>query len=485
MKRFIGIDLGTSSVKAVLISGAGIERSASRDYPVSSPRPGWSEQSPEDWYEGALSALRELLDGLDASGVEALSFSGQMHGLVMLDANDRVIRPAILWNDGRSAEQTERLNSTLGDKLLEYTGNIAFAGFTAPKLLWVKENEPENFRAAEKIMLPKDYLAYRLSGVFATDVSDASGTLYFDVANRRWSEPMLSLIGIDVSKLPRVYESNEVIGALKPELARELGLPDGVKVVIGGGDNACSAVGTGVTLPGQCNISLGTSGTVFIESERHEPVPGGAIHAFCSASGGWHYLACILSAASCRRWWLEGVLGDGYGTAGHEKYLGKNGVFFLPYLTGERSPLNDPSLRGAFLGLTPDTTREQMSLAVMEGVAFALKQNVDIIRSLGVRVERSKICGGGAKTGLWLDIIASVLGVALEVPESEQGGALGSALLAAKGVLGGDEYRALADGFTGVSRAVTPDPALVPLYEERYREFSLLRDKMTGKPCAL
>lgn len=472
MNYYIGIDLGTSSVKTLLISENGIEKSASRDYAVHYPAPNYSEQNPADWYEQTIFALSELLENVNKSCVKSISFSGQMHGLVMLDGNDNVIRPAILWNDGRSDKEVAYLNDEIGrDFLLENTGNIAFAGFTAPKLLWVKNNEPDNFAKAKKIMLPKDYLAYMLSGSFCTDVSDAAGTLYFDTKNRKWSEAMLDLIGIEESVLPKVYESYEIIGSLKTEIAVQLGLDNHVKIVIGAGDNAASAIGTGCIDNGACNISLGTSGTIFVETDKHSYDENSAIHAFCSANGGYHYLACILSAASCQKWWLEDILKADYDTNGMEKYIGKNDVFFLPYLTGERSPINDANAKAVFYGMTPATSREEMSLAVLEGVAFALKQNIEIIRSLGVDISKSKICGGGARNKLWLKIIASALNVTLEIPELEQGGALGAALLAAKAVMSKELFQSFSSNFYAVKEKIEPDGALANEYNKKYQVF--------------
>lgn len=468
MNYYIGIDLGTSSVKVLWLSENSIEKTAERTYCVYSPKPNYSEQNPRDWYENTLDALVELLAGVDKAQVRAIGFSGQMHGLVMLDGDDNVIRPAILWNDGRATKEVDFLNNRIGkDFLLEHTGNIAFAGFTAPKLLWVKENEPENFGRIAKVMLPKDYLAYMLTGKFATDVSDASGTLYFDVKERRWSAQMLDLIGIGENVLPEVFESSVVIGTVKSDIAKALGLGDDVKVIIGAGDNAASAIGTGITKDGECNISLGTSGTIFVEADKFGYDKESAIHAFCSAGGKYHFLACILSAASAQKWWVENILKIGYDTIGFEKYLGKNEVYFLPYLTGERSPINDEKARAMFIGMTPGTTREEMSLAVLEGVAFALRQNLDIIRKMGISIEHSKICGGGAKNKLWLKIIASVLNLTLEIPEYEQGGALGAALLAAKG----DDLIKLSERFYKVKETVKPEKDLADMYEVKYQEY--------------
>ena len=379
MGYYIGLDVGTSSVKAMLTDDNSIIGSVSRDYPLSLPKPGWSEQNPEDWLRESVSAIEELTAGIDKNAVRAISFSGQMHGLVMLDRDDKPIRPALLWNDGRSEKQTAFLNNETGREfLLEKTGNIAFAGFTAPKLLWVYENEPENFAKAEKICLPKDYVAYMLSGVFATDTSDAAGTLYFDTENRRWSKEMLSLLHIDENRLPKVYESSEAVGTLKKEFADKLGLSESVKIVIGAGDNAASAIGTGTVNDGDCNISLGTSGTVFVCSDKFNCDKKNAIHSFCSANGKYHYLACTLTAASSQKWWIEDILKSGY-DFDISALEGKSDVLFLPYLMGERSPVNDTAVRGVFACLSMNTSREEMTLAVLEGVAFSLKENIEII----------------------------------------------------------------------------------------------------------
>ncbi len=472
MKKYLGVDLGTSSVKLLVISENGIEATVSEDYPVSYPEAGYSEQNPADWYNKTLLCFEKLSKEINLLEIVSISFSGQMHGLVMLDENDEVIRPAILWNDGRSTKEVKYLNEKIGiAKLLSETGNIAFAGFTAPKLMWVKNNEPENFAKAKKIMLPKDYLAYMLSGVFATDTSDAAGTLYFDTKNRCWSDYMLKLIGITKAQLPAVYESYEAIGNIKPELAERFNISKDCKVVIGAGDNAASAVGTGTVNDGDCNISLGTSGTIFVNSSKFACYEKGSIHSFCSATGEYHYLACILSAASAQKWWIEDILKADYNTDGLEKYIGKNSVYFLPYLTGERSPVNDAEAKAIMYGMTPATTREEMTLSILEGVAFALRQNLEIIRNLGVNITTSKICGGGARNKLWLKIIASVCNVELLIPEREQGGALGAALLAARGVMNINDYTAFASQFYTVKETVKPDLALVSAYEKSYEKY--------------
>ena len=335
---YIGIDLGTSAVKLLLMDGQGrIKKTVSKEYPLYFPHPGWSEQDPQDWYSRSMEGLKELLEGCDRSQVAGISFGGQMHGLVMLDRDDQVIRPAILWNDGRTGEETEYLNTVVGkERLAACTANIAFAGFTAPKLLWVRKHEPDNFARIEKIMLPKDYLAYRLSGTFCTDVSDASGMLLFDVEHKRWSEEMMEICGVKESQLAKVYESYACVGTLKPEIAEELGLSAQVKIAAGAGDNAAAAVGTGTVGDGSCNISLGTSGTIFIASKQFGVDQNHALHAFAHADGNYHLMGCMLSAASCNKWWMDDILrtADYAGEQAKICKLGSNQVFFLPYLIG-------------------------------------------------------------------------------------------------------------------------------------------------------
>lgn len=479
MNNYIGIDLGTSSVKMLLVSKNGeILKSVTRDYPICYPQSGWSEQNPYDWYNASIDGLKELIKDVDRSTVKGISFGGQMHGLVILDENDNVIRPAILWNDGRTQKETDYLNEVVGkDALSSYTANIAFAGFTAPKILWVKENEPDNFAKIAKIMLPKDYLAYRLSGVFATDYSDASGMLLLDVKNRRWSKEMCELCCVDTDKLPRLYESYEKIGTVLPSVAEELGLDQSVSVSIGAGDNAAAAVGTGTVGNGACNISLGTSGTVFVSQDSFSVDPANALHSFCHSNGAYHLMGCILSAASCNKWWVEDILGTS-DFANEEKnldrLLGENGTYFLPYLMGERSPHNDVCARGAFIGMRPDTTREHMVLAVLEGVAFALRDCVEIAKASGVRIDATKICGGGAKSKIWRKIVANVLGVPVLRPQIEEGPAYGGAILA---MVGCGEYGSVLEATNALikTKDVTePTADLVEKYNKKYEAFTRL-----------
>ena len=472
---YIGVDLGTSAVKLLLMEGNGtIKKIVSREYPIYFPHPGWSEQNPEDWFNQTMDGLKELLADCDRSQVAGISFGGQMHGLVILDKDDRVIRPALLWNDGRTYEECDYLNNVIGkDKLSEYTANISFTGFTAPKILWVKNKEPENFARIEKIMLPKDYIAYRLSGVHCTDVSDASGMLIFDVKNRRWSKEMLEICGIREEQLAKVYESYEAVGNVLPEIAAELDIPQTVKVVAGAGDNAAAAVGTGTVGDGMCNISLGTSGTIFISSEKFGVDKNNALHAFAHADGHYHLMGCMLSAASCNKWWMDEIIGtaDYAGEQAKITRLGENHVYFLPYLMGERSPHNNPNARGTFIGMTMDTSRADMTQAVLEGVAFALRDSFEVAKSLGIHIERTKICGGGAKSPLWKKIIANVMNIKVDVIESEEGPALGGAMLAAVAC---GEYATVEEAaakLVKVIDTVDPDPELAAKYEERYQQF--------------
>ena len=472
---YIGIDLGTSAVKLLLMGKDGtIENVVSREYPLYFPHPGWAEQKPEDWWEAVREGIRELITPVDASRVAGVSFGGQMHGLVILDSEDRVIRPAILWNDGRTGEETDYLNREIGrDVLAECTANIAFAGFTAPKLLWLKKHEPENFARIAKIMLPKDYIAYQLTGVHSCDYSDASGMLLLDVEHRCWSKRMLDVCGITEQMLPKLYESYEVTGMLTPERAAELGLPVSCRVAAGAGDNAAAAVATGTVGDGRCNISLGTSGTVFISSREFRMDCHNALHAFAHADGRYHLMGCMLSAASCNKWWLEDILGteDYEGEQAKIGTLGENRVFFLPYLMGERSPHNDPNARGTFIGMTMDTRREEMTQAVLEGVAFAIRDSFEVAESLGIHIGRTKICGGGARSPLWKKIMANVLNIPVDSIESEEGPGLGGAMLAAVACGAYASVEEAAQRIVRVADTVMPDPQLAAKYEERYQKF--------------
>ena len=472
---YIGVDLGTSAVKLLLMGEDGaVEKIVSKEYALSFPFPGWSEQNPSDWWKMTVEGLKELTEDCSKDEIRGISFGGQMHGLVALDENDEVIRPAILWNDGRTSKETDYLNDVIGkDKLSKLTGNIAFAGFTAPKLLWMKNNEPENFARIRKIMLPKDYVAYKLTGVHSTDYSDASGMLLLDVEHKCWSQEMLEICGISEDMMPKLYESYEMTGKLLPEVAQELGFPKDCIVAAGAGDNAAAAVGTGAVGAGKCNLSLGTSGTIFLTNDKYAVDPNNALHSFDHADGNYHLMGCMLSAASCNKWWMEDILQSKDFVKEQENLgaLGENNVFFLPYLMGERSPHNDPFVRSAFIGMSMDTTRGEMLQAVFEGVAFGLRDSLEVARSIGVNPDRTTICGGGAKSPLWRQIVANVMNLKVDTVEVEEGPAYGGAILAA-----------VADGkFQSVEEAVQklvrikdttePDPILVSKYQEKYDKF--------------
>lgn len=474
---YIGIDLGTSSVKLLLMDSDGkILNTVSKEYPLYFPNPGWSEQNPEDWLEQSLIGVDELLEGYNRSDVAGISFGGQMHGLVTLDEADQVIRPAILWNDGRTGKEVAYLNETIGrDKISSYTANIAFAGFTAPKILWMKENEPEKFAKIAKIMLPKDYLAYMLSGSFCTDLSDASGMLLVDVKNRCWSQEMLDICNITAAQLPKLYESYEVVGTLKPEMANRLNLPETVKIIAGAGDNAAAAVGTGTVGEGMCNISLGTSGTIFISSHEFGVDSNNALHSFAHADGYYHLMGCMLSAASCNKWWAEDILHSS-DFSGEQKditddKLGRNQIFYLPYLMGERSPHNNADARAMFIGMSMDSTRSDMTQAVLEGVVFGLRDSLEVAKALGIHLERTKVCGGGAKSPLWKKMIANIMNIKVDVIETEEGPALGAAMLAAVGCGEYPDVKTIADKVVRVIETIEPDPELVERYEAQYQKF--------------
>lgn len=477
MDYYIGVDLGTSSLKSVLLDSNGkIIKQYSAEYGVHYPREGWTEQNPCDWI-AALKQSVKVVSRDYGRNVKAISFGGQMHGLVILDEFDGIIRPCILWNDGRTEKQTEYLNERIGvSKLSEWTGNVAFAGFTAPKILWLRENEPENFNRISKVMLPKDYLAYYLCGTHCTDYSDASGTLLLDVRNKCWSREMLDICGLKENQMPALFESYQPVGTLKPQLAKELGLSPSVKIVAGAGDNAAAAIGTNTVSNGSCNLSLGTSGTVFISQDEFSVDSENSLHSFAHANGKWHLMGCILSAASCRKWWLENVL-DSDDYLYDEKLVANadtREILFLPYLSGERSPHNDVNAKGAFVGLTASSTRAQMSKAVMEGVAFAIRDCLEVAQSNGISPTYASLCGGGARSETWRQILADVLGVPIKILETEQGPSYGAGILA---MVGAGEYETVeqaASKLTSVCKTVYPIPSNAERYNLMYKKYAKL-----------
>jgi xylulokinase len=442
--KFLGIDLGTSSVKIIVMNSEGkVVESVSKEYEVSYPKVGWAEQNPEDWWNSTKEGIKEILakGNINPEDIKGIGLSGQMHGLVSLDKNNNVLHPAILWCDQRTQKQCDYLNFVYGqDKLSKYTGNKALTGFTAPKILWVKENMAEVFSKIAHILLPKDYIRLKLTGEYASDVSDASGTLMFDVKNRRWSEPMIDLLGINENVLPKVYESWEVTGRISPEAAKETGLSTDTVVVGGGGDQAAGAVGTGTVRSGFISVALGTSGVVFACDEKFSVDSENRLHSFCHANGRWHQMGVMLSAAACLQWWVDNVNIDLKENAfdvllaeAEKVSAGNNGLLFLPYLMGERTPHSDPNARGAFIGLTITHNRAEMTRAILEGVCFGLRDSLEILKSLKVNMTEVRVSGGGSKSRLWRQILADVFNLNVDVINSKEGPAYGAAILAAVG----------------------------------------------------
>jgi xylulokinase len=458
---FVGIDVGTSAAKGVAIDpdGAVVAR-AEAEYPLSTPKPGWSEQDPQDWWRATESVLERLSS--ECGAPSGIGLSGQMHGLVPLDADGNVIRPAILWNDQRTGEECDEIEETIGlERLIELTGNRALPGFTAPKLLWLRKHEADTYSRIARIALPKDYVRLRLTGEHATDVADASGTLLLNVAARRWSDEVLGALDLDPAWLPRLHESPEVSGTTR----------DGVPVAAGAGDQAAGALGVGVDRPGPLSVVLGTSGVVFAALEEFAAEPEGRVHAFCHAvPGAWHAMGVMLSAAGSLQW-LRSTMGDrpSYDELTREAEEwppGAEGLLFLPYLAGERTPHADPRARGAFAGLSVRHDRGALVRAVLEGVAFGLRDSLDLIAGLGGSVELGRVSGGGARSSLWLRIVASVLELPLERVAVDEGAAFGAAILG--GVAAGE----WADAHEAVAATVAPrervDP--VPEWVEAYRK---------------
>ena len=467
----VGIDIGTSAVKLLAMDKNGkVLRTVTRDYPLYMYEDGRSEQSPEDWWTQTTDGLKELCAGLE--GIAAVSFSGQMHGLVLLDENENVLRRAILWNDQRTQAQCDYLNNTVGREiLLENAANIALTGFTAPKILWVKEHEPEIWAKVKKIMLPKDYIAYKLSGVFATDYSDASGMLLLDVKKQDWSDKMLEITGVTRSQLPKLFHSYEVVGTVTAEAAKETGLPATAKVVIGGGDQAVGAVGSGIVSEGMCSVSLGTSGVLFVAADNFAvDTSPAAIHAFCHATGRYHFMGVTLAAAGSNKWWVEEILSttDYPSEQVDIRKIGTNPVYFLPYLSGERTPHNDPFARGAFVGMNMTTTRADMTQAVMEGVSYSLRDILTRVRDLGANVTTARIIGGGAKSPIWCQIIADTLRLKVEKMQSSEGPAFGAAILA---MVGAGVYKSVEEACSAlitITESYTPNEETAASYDKRY-----------------
>lgn len=454
MAHYLGIDIGTSSTKTLLIDEAGHAIAESTaDYPVLTPKPGWTEQDPESWWQATIKTVREVMSksGLKPADVRAIGLSGQMHGSVFLDKNSEVIRPALLWNDQRTAAETGEITARAGGrkKLIKLVANPALTGFQAPKILWLRNNEPKNFSRLATVLLPKDDIRRRLTGVLATEVSDASGTLLLDVVKRRWSGKLLDALELDSSLLPEVFESEDVTGTLTAEAAELLGLTTECKVVGGAGDCAAGAIGNGIVKSGVLSTSIGTSGVMFVHSDEPQYDAGGRLHTFCHAvRGKWHMMGVNLSSGGSLQWWVESVL-NGLSTATTDNELsglyervtkeaaavqpGSENLLFLPYLSGERTPHADPNARGTFVGLGLNHNRASMTRAIMEGIVFALRDSLEIIRSLDVPVKQIRVSGGGSKNPLFRQMQADIFDKKVTSLKVEQGAAFGVALLAAVG----------------------------------------------------
>jgi xylulokinase len=489
----LGIDVGTTGAKALLIDVAGqVVTSAAAEYPMFTPRPLWAEQHPADWWVATTTSIRQVLAKaeIEPDQVAGIGLTGQMHGLVLLDAHGEVLRPCIMWNDQRTAAQCAAITREVGtENVLRLTGNPVLPGFTAPKIAWVRENEPQVYRQTAKALLPKDYVRYRLTGDFFGEVSDASGTALFDVGRRRWSDEMLKAVGVPHSWLPEVTESPVVSARVSPSAARETGLLAGTPVVGGGGDQAAQAVGTGIFAEGLVSVTIGTSGVVFAASKTYRVEPQGRLHAFCHAVPGmWHLMGVMLSAGGSFRWYRD-TLGDleraQAGEAGLDPYdllteaaaqvaPGCEGLLFLPYLTGERTPYPDPNARGVFFGLTLRHSKAHLTRAVLEGVSYGLRDSLELMRALGLSMEQVRASGGGARSPLWRQILADIFDIEITTVSVTEGAAYGAALLSAVGV---GVYGSVAEACQAaiqVTGHTAPGPAsatyqeLYPLYRDLY-----------------
>lgn len=487
----LGIDIGTTGAKVVLVDGRDANALAHRtvEYPLHMPRPNWCEQDPHDWWRATVQAVREVVQAerIDAGRIAGLGLSGQMHGLVALDSSGQVIRPAILWNDQRTAAQCEEITRLVGlERLIQRTGNIALTGFTAPKVLWMREHEAEAHQRIASILLPKDYVRYRLSGERFTDVADASGTLLLDVSRREWSGEMLEALDIPRSWLATVTECGVASTRLSAMAAGELGLLEGTPIAAGAGDQAAQAVGSGIIEEGTVCVTIGTSGVAFAPIGAYRPEPRGRLHAFCHAvPGAWHLMGVMLSAGGSLRW-LRDLLGDEFNE--HSCYLGRDpydilcdeagriapgadGLIFLPYLTGERTPHNDPKARGVFFGLSLRHRRPHLARAVLEGITFGLRDCLDLLRATGAPPREIRISGGGARSAVWRQMLADVFGQEVTTSESPHGAAMGAALLAGVGAGLWPDIR-LAAGQVRTNPQVTrPGPAAdeYPALRDRFR----------------
>ena len=470
----IGLDIGTSGARAVALNGSGeVVAEAAQEYPLLSPRPGWTEQNPEDWWLASRKVLSEVAASTKGN-VDGIGLTGQMHGSVFLDANDQVIRPALLWNDQRTAAQCIEITDRVGrERLLAIAGNPALTGFQAPKLLWLREAEPANYKRIAHVLLPKDFIRLRLAGEYATDASDASGTLLLDLRQRSWSAEILDALELPGKWFPTVYEGPDETGRLRADVAADLGLPAGIPIAAGGGDNAAAAVGSGIVEAGLASSSIGTSGVIFTHTPQFTPDPSGRLHAFCHAvPGAYHLMGVTLSAGGSLQWWRH-VLGDHEYDAlielAESAPIGSEGLVFLPYLSGERTPHMDASARGAFFGLTTRHGLNHLTRAVMEGVTYSLADCLQVMIELGVEVRQVRALGGGARSHLWRQIQADVFGLPVHRTSVDEGPAYGAALLA--GVTAG-HFKSVSDAVSVVRlrpEVAEPNPESAQLYSRYLR----------------
>jgi xylulokinase len=491
----LGIDVGTGGTRAVLIdSGGRVMSAATAEHaPMSSPRIGWAEQSPEDWWRAACEAIHACLakSSSAAQEITGIGLTGQMHGLVLLDAEDRVVRPALIWCDQRTKDECREITNQVGaQRLIELTANPALTGFTLPKIWWVRRHEPELWARVRSLMLPKDYVRFRLTGARAIDVADASGTLMFDVVHRRWSQPMLEIFKLDEAILPKVFESPEISGYVNEQGARACGLRSGIPVVAGAGDQAAGAVGMGIVKPGAVSATIGTSGVVFAATSKPVLEPGGRIHTFCHAiPNRWHVMGVTQGAGLSLRWFRDQFgAGKDDGRDPYERLAeeasktpaGADGLLWTPYLMGERTPHLDPNARGALVGITAQHTRAHIIRAIMEGVAFSLRDSLTLFRDIGVPIESIRLGGGGARSALWQQIQADIYGMPVELIEADEGGAYGAALLAGVGTGTWLSVEKACDTAVRVAKRVEPNPQTAKLMDLQYREYRKLYPALQG-----
>ncbi|MDY7010013.1 MAG: xylulokinase [Planctomycetota bacterium] len=479
MVYYLGIDVGTSGTKALIMDAGGrVLATATGSHTVSAPRPSWSEQNPHQWWSATVNAVRAAVAAakIDGSQIAGIGLSGQMHGLVCLDDSGKALRPAIIWNDQRTAEQAEQIERTAGGKaaLVGLVGNVAMTSFTLTKLMWVRRNEPRIYKRIRHILLPKDYIRLRMTGEYAGDVSDMSGTLMLDQRRRDWSKKILKLFAIDQNILPPVYESHEISGEVTRLASLRLGIPAGVPVVAGAGDQPAGAVGCGVVKAGLVSAAMGTSGVVLTHSPRYITDPAGGVQTFCSAVAGEYCIfGCILSAGGSVQW-LGETLGDSYKSFDRQAArvrAGCDGLFFLPYLTGERTPHADPLARGGWIGITARTTRGQLIRSVMEGATFAMNDALTILRARGVRPRQIRLSGGGARSALWRQMQADIYGSTCVTVRTEEGPAYGAAILAA---VGAGKYNSVPQACRTIvktTQTIKPDPETRRAYARYYRQY--------------